>query len=56
MRPRSVQTASSSAGEPTDFAMPAGVRKMPTPIVPPITSPVAATRPMRRSSPLAAYT
>jgi hypothetical protein len=32
MRPSSVQTASSNAGEPTDLAMPAGVRKMPTPI------------------------
>jgi hypothetical protein len=47
----SVQTASRSAGEPRDFAMPAGVRKMPTAIVPPTTRPVAEASPilLRRS-------
>ena len=41
------QTASSQNGEPSDFAIPAGVRKIPTPITSPTTSAVAVASPSR---------
>ncbi len=41
-------TAPSSAGEPTDFAMPAGVRKMPSEMASPVTTAMAAHTPICR--------
>ena len=49
--PMKPHTRSSRPGAPSARAIPAGVRKMPTPTVPPTTSAAAAGSPMRRSSP-----
>ncbi len=40
------QTAASNAGEPSERAMPAGVRKMPREIASPVTTAVAAQTPI----------
>jgi len=41
------QTAASRRGEPSDFAIAAGVRKMPRAIDSPVTTAMAAARPSR---------
>ena len=43
-------TENTSAGEPSDFAMPAGVRKMPTATTSPTTSAIAVGSPSCRLS------
>jgi hypothetical protein len=49
MTPPSTQTPSMKTGSGTRVAMPAGVRKMPPPIVMPITRPIELRRPSRRT-------
>ncbi|HTG35898.1 MAG TPA: hypothetical protein VLB76_23475 [Thermoanaerobaculia bacterium] len=44
------QTAASSSGEPSDFAIVAGVRKIPSAIASPVTAAIAAARPSCRRS------
>ena len=48
LAPMISQTAMSQAGEPSDLAIPAGVRKIPTPMTSPTTIAVAVARPSRR--------
>jgi hypothetical protein len=45
MAPITIQTISNQKGDPSDFAIPAGVRKMPTPIISPTTTAVAEANP-----------
>ena len=49
IRPPSTQTPSMNTGSGTRVAMPAGVRKMPPPIVMPITRPIELHRPNLRT-------
>ena len=50
MMPPRIQTASIIVGSGTREAMPAGVRKMPPPIVMPMTMPIELSRPRLRTS------
>ncbi len=49
--PMNAHTRKTRAGEASERAIPAGVRKIPTPTVPPTTRAAAAPGPMRRCSP-----
>jgi hypothetical protein len=51
MAPMTSQTSKSHMGEPNAFAMPAGVRKIPTAMIPPITAEVVEARPSSRRKP-----
>jgi hypothetical protein len=53
MAPIPSHTASNQKGEPSDLAMAAGVRKIPTPIASPVTAAVAEPNPSWRRRPAA---
>src|SRR5918993_3299926 len=50
IRPPTIQTASIMVGSGTRVAMPAGVRKIPPPMVMPMTIPIELQSPRRRTS------